>query len=128
MINGIGGSSDFLRDAYLSIMHTPSVRPAKTDPTGINCVVPMVSHVDHTEHDLDVLITEQGLADICAASAPPNGPSVSSTAAPTLITGRPCRTASTGPAAIAWPKAEARSLTCSTECSACSSIWRSMAL
>jgi acetyl-CoA hydrolase len=64
MINGIGGSGDFLRNAYLSIMHTPSARPTKTDPTGITCVVPHVPHVDHTEHDLDVLVTEQGLADL----------------------------------------------------------------
>jgi acetyl-CoA hydrolase len=58
------GSGDFLRNAFLSIMHSPSVRPSKTDPTGISCVVPMVPHVDHTEHDLDVLVTEQGLADL----------------------------------------------------------------
>ena len=64
MINGIGGSGDFLRNAYLSIMHTPSARPTKTDPTGITCVVPHVPHVDHTEHDLDVMVTEQGLADL----------------------------------------------------------------
>ncbi len=68
MINGIGGSGDFLRNAYLSIMHSPSVRPSKTDPTGISCVVPMVPHVDHTEHDLDVLVTEQGLADLRSLS------------------------------------------------------------
>ncbi|HEY3489870.1 MAG TPA: acetyl-CoA hydrolase/transferase C-terminal domain-containing protein [Candidatus Deferrimicrobiaceae bacterium] len=64
MINGIGGSGDFLRNAYLSIMHTPSSRPSKTDPLGISCVVPHCSHIDHTEHDLDVLVTEQGLADV----------------------------------------------------------------
>jgi acetyl-CoA hydrolase len=64
MINGIGGSGDFLRNAFLSIMHTPSARPSKTDPIGITCVVPMVPHVDHTEHDLDVLVTDQGLADL----------------------------------------------------------------
>lgn len=64
LINGIGGSGDFLRNSYLSIMHTPSSRPSKNDPTGISCVVPMVPHVDHTEHDLDVLVTEQGLADL----------------------------------------------------------------
>jgi len=62
--HGIGGSGDFLRNAYLSIMHSPSARPSKTDPTGITCVVPKVTHVDHTEHDLDVLVTEQGLADL----------------------------------------------------------------
>ena len=64
MVNGIGGSGDFLRNAALSIMHTPSTRPSKTDPTGITCVVPFATHVDHTEHDLDILVTEQGLADL----------------------------------------------------------------
>ncbi|KAH8549000.1 acetyl-CoA hydrolase [Umbelopsis sp. PMI_123] len=64
MLNGLGGSNDFLRNAKLSIMHTPSVRPSKTDPTGISCIVPMASHVDQTEHDLDVYVTEQGLADL----------------------------------------------------------------
>ena len=30
----------------------------------ISAIVPMVSHVDHTEHDVAVIITEQGLADL----------------------------------------------------------------
>ncbi len=64
MVNGIGGSGDFLRNGYLKIMHSPSVRPSKTDPTGITCVVPKAPHIDHTEHDLDILVTEQGLADL----------------------------------------------------------------
>lgn len=64
MLNGLGGSADFLRNAKLSIMHCPSARPTKTDPTGISSIVPMVSHVDQTEHDLDVIVTEQGLADL----------------------------------------------------------------
>lgn len=64
MLNGLGGSADFLRNAKLSVMHTPSARPTKTDPTGISTIVPMASHVDQTEHDLDVLVTEQGLADL----------------------------------------------------------------
>ncbi len=64
MINGLGGSGDFLRNGYLKIMHTPSVRPTKTDPTGISCIVPHCSHIDHTEHDLDCVVTEQGLADL----------------------------------------------------------------
>jgi acetyl-CoA hydrolase len=64
MINGIGGSGDYLRNGYLKMMHTPSARPSKTDPTGISCVVPHCSHIDHTEHDLDCVITEQGLADL----------------------------------------------------------------
>ena len=64
MLNGLGGSGDFLRNAKYSIMHTPSARPSKTDPTGISCVVPFCSHVDQTEHDVDVYVTEQGLADL----------------------------------------------------------------
>ncbi|KAJ8072794.1 acetyl-CoA hydrolase [Marasmius tenuissimus] len=64
MLNGLGGSADFLRNAKLSIMHTPSSRPTKDDPTGISCIVPFASHVDQTEHDLDVIVTEQGLADL----------------------------------------------------------------
>ncbi|KAL6945437.1 acetyl-CoA hydrolase [Hanseniaspora vineae] len=64
MLHGIGGSADFLRNAKLSIMHAPSARPTKTDPTGISTVVPFASHVDQTEHDLDILVTEQGLADL----------------------------------------------------------------
>ncbi|TFK18005.1 acyl-CoA carboxylate CoA-transferase [Coprinopsis marcescibilis] len=64
MLNGLGGSADFLRNAKLSIMHTPSSRPTKSDPTGISCIVPFASHIDQTEHDLDVVVTEQGLADL----------------------------------------------------------------
>ena len=64
IVNGIGGSGDFLRSGFLKIMHTPSTRPSKTDPTGICCVVPHAQHIDHTEHDLDVVVTEQGLADM----------------------------------------------------------------
>lgn len=59
MLNGLGGSADFLRSSKYSIMHTPSVRPSKTDPTGVSCIVPMCTHVDQTEHDLDVIVTEQ---------------------------------------------------------------------
>eukprot|EP00743_Colponemidia_sp_Colp-15_P003155 GILK01003408.1.p1 GENE.GILK01003408.1~~GILK01003408.1.p1 ORF type:complete len:525 (-),score=79.39 GILK01003408.1:231-1805(-) len=64
MLNGLGGSGDFLRNAKYSIMHAPSVRPTKNDPIGISSVVPFCSHIDHTEHDLDVLVTEQGYADL----------------------------------------------------------------
>jgi len=60
MMNGIGGSGDFTRNAYLSIFVTPSV--AKNGD--ISCVVPMVSHVDHTEHDVQLIVTEQGIADL----------------------------------------------------------------
>ncbi|GAA6005341.1 hypothetical protein JCM10207_002944 [Rhodosporidiobolus poonsookiae] len=64
MLNGLGGSGDFLRNAKLSIMHTPSARKSKTDPTGISCIVPFATHIDQTEHDLDIIVTEQGLADL----------------------------------------------------------------
>ncbi|CDS02617.1 hypothetical protein LRAMOSA00022 [Lichtheimia ramosa] len=64
MLNGLGGSADFLRNGKYSIMHTPSARPTKKDPTGISCIVPFATHVDQTEHDLDVVVTEQGLADV----------------------------------------------------------------
>jgi acetyl-CoA hydrolase len=64
MLNGLGGSADFLRSAKYSIMHTPSTRPSKDDPHGVSCIVPMATHVDQTEHDLDVVVTECGLADV----------------------------------------------------------------
>ncbi len=64
MLNGLGGSADFLRSAKYSIMHTPSTRPSKADPHGVSCIVPMCTHVDQTEHDLDVIVTENGLADV----------------------------------------------------------------
>jgi succinyl-CoA:acetate CoA-transferase len=60
MVNGIGGSGDFARNAYISIFATPST--AKNG--AISCIVPKVSHVDHTEHDVMVVVTEQGLADL----------------------------------------------------------------
>ncbi|MDN3712030.1 acetyl-CoA hydrolase/transferase family protein [Paracoccus cavernae] len=60
MMNGIGGSGDFARNAFMSIFVTKSVAKGGR----ISSVVPMVSHVDHTEHDVDILVTEQGLADL----------------------------------------------------------------
>lgn len=60
MMNGIGGSGDFARNAYISIFVTKSIAKQGT----ISSVVPMVSHVDHNEHDVDILVTEQGLADL----------------------------------------------------------------
>ncbi|HSL91249.1 MAG TPA: succinate CoA transferase [Candidatus Limnocylindrales bacterium] len=64
IINGIGGSGDFARNSFISIFTTPSLA-ARGD---ISCVVPMVSHVDHCEHDVDVVVTEQGLADLRGTS------------------------------------------------------------
>jgi succinyl-CoA:acetate CoA-transferase len=59
-MNGIGGSGDFARNAYISFFMTPSVAKGGA----ISCIVPMVNHVDHTEHDVQVIVTEQGLADL----------------------------------------------------------------
>ena len=60
MMNGIGGSGDFARNAYYSFFVSPSV--AKDG--AISCIVPMVSHHDHTEHDVMFVVTEQGMADL----------------------------------------------------------------
>ena len=60
MMNGIGGSGDFTRNAYLSIFTTPSVAKGGL----ISSIVPMVSHLDHSEHSVKVIITEYGVADL----------------------------------------------------------------
>jgi len=64
MVNGVGGSGDFMRNAFLSIMLTPSTVATKVDPTGITRVLPMLAHVDHTEHEMHIIGTEQGIADL----------------------------------------------------------------
>lgn len=60
MKNGIGGSGDFTRNALISMF----VSPSTAKKGAISAIVPFVSHVDHTEHDVHVLVTEQGLADM----------------------------------------------------------------
>lgn len=60
MMNGIGGSGDFTHNAHTAVFVTKSV--AKDGI--ISSIVPMVPHVDHTEHDVDILATEVGLADL----------------------------------------------------------------
>ncbi|MDE6071839.1 MAG: succinate CoA transferase [Muribaculaceae bacterium] len=60
MMNGIGGSGDFCRNAYLSIFSCPSIQKGGK----ISTIVPMVSHVDHSEHSVKILATEQGVADL----------------------------------------------------------------
>jgi len=60
MINGIGGSADFNRNALVTVCALPSMLAGTT----VSRIVPMALHVDHTEHDLDVVITEQGVADL----------------------------------------------------------------
>lgn len=60
IMNGIGGSGDFTRNA-----HTNFFLSSSTAKNGaISTIVPMVSHVDHIEHDVHVIVTEQGLADL----------------------------------------------------------------
>lgn len=60
MMNGIGGSGDFTRNAYLSIFSCPSTAKGGK----ISAIVPLVSHMDHSEHSVQVVITEQGIADL----------------------------------------------------------------
>ncbi|AQS41833.1 MAG: Succinate CoA transferase [Candidatus Tokpelaia hoelldobleri] len=60
MMNGIGGSGDFTRNAYMSVFVTKSIAKGGA----ISSVVPMVPHVDHNEHDVDILVTDIGLADL----------------------------------------------------------------
>lgn len=60
LMNGVGGSGDYARSAALTIFMCPSVAKGGA----ISAIVPMVSHTDHPEHDVDVLVTEQGVADL----------------------------------------------------------------
>jgi acetyl-CoA hydrolase len=60
MMNGIGGSGDFTRNAYVSIFTCPSTAKGGK----ISTIVPLVSHVDHSEHSVQVIATEWGIADL----------------------------------------------------------------
>ena len=60
MMNGIGGSGDFERNAYISIFTCPSTAKGGL----ISSIVPLVSHQDSSEHDVNVIVTEQGVADL----------------------------------------------------------------
>jgi acyl-CoA hydrolase len=60
MMNGIGGSGDFIRNAYLSIFTCPSIAKGGV----ISSIVPFVSHQDSSEHDVNIIVTEQGVADL----------------------------------------------------------------
>ncbi len=60
VVNGLGGSGDFERNAYLSLLMCPSFAKGGR----ISTIVPMCSHIDHTEHSVQVVVTEQGLADL----------------------------------------------------------------
>ncbi|MDR2529058.1 MAG: succinate CoA transferase [Synergistaceae bacterium] len=60
ILNGIGGSGDFARNAWLTIFLCPAIASGGK----ISKVVPFCSHIDHTEHDTDVIVTEHGVADL----------------------------------------------------------------
>jgi acetyl-CoA hydrolase len=60
LMNGIGGSGDFTRNAYLSVFTCPSTAKGGK----ISTIVPLVSHVDHSEHSVQIIATEYGVADL----------------------------------------------------------------
>jgi len=60
MMNGIGGSGDFTRNAYLSVFTCPSTAKGGK----ISTIVPLVSHMDHSEHSVQIVATEWGIADL----------------------------------------------------------------
>ncbi|WP_424019704.1 acetyl-CoA hydrolase/transferase C-terminal domain-containing protein [Halorientalis pallida] len=60
LLQGIGGSGDFARNGLLSMM----VLPSTAKDGEVSRIVPMASHVDHPDHDVDVVVTEHGVADL----------------------------------------------------------------
>ena len=60
VVNGIGGGANFAQNAGLSVMLISSVSKCGA----ISNIVPMVSHLDICEHDIDIVITENGYADV----------------------------------------------------------------
>lgn len=60
LMNGIGGSGDFTRSAYISIFTCPSAAKGGK----ISTIVPLVAHMDHSEHSVQAIITEQGYAPL----------------------------------------------------------------
>lgn len=65
MMNGIGGSGDFTRNAYISIYMAPSTAKGGK----ISTIVPFASHIDHNDHSVQVVVTEQGVADLRGKTA-----------------------------------------------------------
>ena len=60
IMNGIGGSGEFTRNAYISIYMCPSIAKGGK----ISSIVPMCPHIDNNEHSVQIVVTEQGLADL----------------------------------------------------------------
>ena len=59
-MNGIGGSADYARNGSITVFYTPSIAKGGK----ISAIVPFCSHIDSSEHDVDVIITERGIADL----------------------------------------------------------------
>jgi succinyl-CoA:acetate CoA-transferase len=64
LLGGLGGSGDFTRHALVSVVACP----ATADGGDVSRIVPMATHVDHTEHDVDVVVTDRGVADLRGCS------------------------------------------------------------
>ncbi len=60
VVNGIGGGASFAQNAGLSVVLIPSTAKGGA----ISNIVPMVSHQDIGEHDVDIVVTEHGIADL----------------------------------------------------------------
>lgn len=60
IISGVGGAGEFAMNARLSVLLLPSTAKGGD----LSCIVPMVPHVDIPEHGVDVIVTEQGVADL----------------------------------------------------------------
>jgi succinyl-CoA:acetate CoA-transferase len=60
VVSGIGGGGDFNRNCRLGIIALPSTAAGGE----VSRIVPQVPHVDHTEHDHSVIVTEYGIADL----------------------------------------------------------------
>ncbi len=60
VVYGIGGGANFAQNAGLSVLLIPSMSKGGA----ISNIVPMVSHQDICEHDIDIVITENGAADL----------------------------------------------------------------
>jgi acetyl-CoA hydrolase len=60
IVNGVGGSGEFTRNAYLPIIMCPStIRGGR-----VSCIVPMTPHIDSNEHSVQIVVTDQGIADL----------------------------------------------------------------
>lgn len=60
VVNGLGGGAGFASNAGLSVMLFAS----ETKGGAISTIVPMVTHQDISEHDVDVVVTDMGVADL----------------------------------------------------------------